>query len=109
MSGTARQSGGNHIHRRELQIPFDFAQGRLSDASNEQTIPPVSFLIEWHGRLRFAVSHISRKTREIWGTLDYLLGESQTVAVHFTLNLLSASQLLGMIREGALPFASDAG
>jgi len=30
VSGTARQSRGNHIHRRELQIPFDFAQGRLS-------------------------------------------------------------------------------
>ena len=34
----------------------------------EQTIPAASFLLEWHGRLRFAESHISRKTREIWGT-----------------------------------------
>ena len=42
----------------------------LGFAPNEQTIPPASFLLEWHGRLRFAVSHISRKTREIWGTLD---------------------------------------
>ncbi len=41
-----------------------------SAAPNEETIPPASFLLEWHGRLRFAVSHISRKTREIWGTLD---------------------------------------
>jgi len=55
------------------------------------------------------IPHLAKK-REMWGTLDSLLGESQTVAVHFTLNLPPASQLLGMIKgEGALPFASDAG
>ena len=47
----------------------------------------LQFSAREHGRLRFAVSHISRKTREIWGTLDLLLGESQTGAVYFALNL----------------------
>ena len=50
-------------------------------------IPPGSFPLEWHGRLRSAVSHISPKTGEIWGTPDWLLGKSQTVDVHFALNL----------------------
>ena len=63
-----------------------YRQGKLRCAVNEQTIPRARFLLVWHGRLRFAISHISRKTREIWGTLDSLLGESQTVAVHCSRN-----------------------
>jgi hypothetical protein len=74
----------------------------FAPSSNEQTIAPAGFLLEWHGRLRFAVSHISRKTREIWGTPHWLLGESQTGAVHFVLNLTQASRLLGMTRGRVL-------
>ena len=62
-----------HIWVRHASAQENFHPNESHNSPNEQRIPPAGFPLEWHGRLRSAVSHISPKTGEIWGTPDWLL------------------------------------
>jgi hypothetical protein len=66
---------------------------------------PSGLLLYWRIEVKVRVSHISRKTSEIWGTLRLVARKDPKRSVHSAFNLPMASQWLGMTIR--VPFWGD--